>query len=430
MHAVLRRLAAMLPMSGLCWTGILAAQTAVTPTIAPAAPSAAFSRCLDDLAGQAPAHGIAIAEFRSRTASLAPDDTVLAALDHQPEFSTPVWDYLSGLVDAERVADGRAGMRQWSSELAVIARRYGVDPSAVVAVWGVESNFGRQRGSRSLLRSLATLSCAGRRQAFFRSELFAGLRILQHGDIAADHFNGSWAGAFGQTQFMPSTYERVAVDFDGDGRRDLVDSVPDALASTAHYLSMSGWRSGESWGLPVRLPAGYHPPVSGRLATRSLDFWRAQGLRALDGGALADGRQGAGLLLPAGPGGPAFLVFHNFNVIYSYNASISYTLAIALLSDRLQGKPAPELVWPTEDPGTSRAERREIQQRLLDLGYPLGVADGMIGDRTREAIQAEARRRGLPADGRAGQRILQALRASASAGAGAAPAASAGSAPK
>ena len=394
--------------------------------------AAAWQGCLSALAAQAPVHGLPARAVQQRTTGLQPDPEVLAALDHQPEFSTPIWDYLSGLVDAERVADGRAALRQWQVPLAAIERRYGVDPATVVAVWGVESNFGRQRGSRPLLRSLATLSCAGRRQAFFRGELFASLRILQHGDIAPEQLTGSWAGAFGQTQFMPSTFERIAVDFDGDGRRDLVGSAVDALASTANYLARSGWQRGETWGLPAKLPAGYQPPVGGRRETRGLEFWRQQGLRTLSGASLPAGNRPAALLQPAGPKGPAFLVFRNFNAIYSYNASISYTLAIALLSDQLRGRPAPRLVWPTDDPGTSRAERREIQQRLLDLGYPVGAADGMVGDRTREAIQAEQRKHGLPADGRAGQRVLQLLRgavpASAAAGsAGSSDAASRGS---
>ncbi|MHC1480127.1 lytic murein transglycosylase [Frateuria aurantia] len=379
-------------------------------TPAPAAAAPAFARCLQDLAAQAPQHGLSVDDFRRRTEGLTSDATVLAALDQQPEFTTPVWDYLSGLVDAERVADGRAAMRQWQGPLATIAQRYGVDPDTVVAVWGVESNYGRQRGNRPLLRSLATLSCEGRRQDFFRGELYASVRILQHGDIAPEQLNGSWAGAFGQTQFMPTTFERVAVDFDGDGRRDLVGNAADALASTAHYLALAGWQQGESWGLPVRLPPGYRPPATGRRETRHLSYWRQQGLKALDGSALPGGDRPAGLIQPAGPQGPNFLVFHNFNVIYSYNASISYTLAIALLSDQLRGDPAPRLNWPTDDPGTSRAERREIQQRLLALGYPLGPADGMVGDKTREAIQAEQRKHGLPADGRAGQRTLQLLR--------------------
>lgn len=399
------RLRAALVLMGL---SVPLAVAAEGPTITPAA----FARCLDELSAQGAGHQVPVPVFRAYTRDLSPDDSVLAALDRQPEFSTPIWDYLSGLVDAERVADGRAALRQWQVPLAAIERRYGVDPATVVAVWGVESNFGRQRGSRPLLRSLATLSCAGRRQAFFRGELFASLRILQHGDIAPEQLTGSWAGAFGQTQFMPSTFERIAVDFDGDGRRDLVGSAVDALASTANYLARSGWQRGEIWGLPVKLPAGYQPPVSGRRETRGLEFWRQQGLRPLSGASLPAGSRPAALLQPAGPKGPAFLVFRNFNAIYSYNASINYTLAIALLSDRLRGLPAPGLVWPTDDPGTSRAERREIQQRLLDLGYPLGTADGMIGDKTREAIQAEQRKRGLPADGRAGQRILQSLRMS------------------
>lgn len=373
--------------------------------------AAAFQRCLAGLAPDAAQHGVSAATYQRYTSGLNADPSVLEALDHQPEFSTPVWDYLSGLVDQERVDDGKARLGQWHDVLTRVQQRYGVDPATVVAVWGVESNFGQQFGKRPLVTSLATLSCSGRRQAYFRGEFYASLRILQSGDIRPEQFNGSWAGAFGHTQFMPSTFEKVAVDFDGDGRRDLIGSVPDALASTAHYLQLAHWQNGQPWGYEVKLPAHFDSKISGREAKQPLSYWRAHGVRRIDGSALGDGDAAAGLLLPAGEAGPAFLVFRNFDAIYAYNASVSYTLAIGLLSDRLRGGPGLVARWPTDDPGTSRAERRELQRLLIARGHDIGEPDGMIGDKTREAIQQEDKRLGLPVDGRAGQRILTSLRA-------------------
>jgi lytic murein transglycosylase len=281
-----------------------------------------------------------------------------------------------------------------------------------VAVWGVESDFGRVMGTRPLVRSLATVACYGSRQRFFRSELVDTLRIVQSGDFSADMLTGSWAGAFGQTQFMPSTYLRLAVDFDGDGRRDIVASVPDALASTANYLKRAGWMSGAPWGYEVKLPANYSGP-SGRREKRSVAQWNALGIRRLDGSVLADAGTAA-LLLPAGAQGPAFVVFKNFDAIYSYNAAESYALAIAHLSDRLRGAGPWATPWPTDDPGLSRDERLEVQQQLLALGYDIGAADGMIGSKTRAAIRDYQTAQKMPADGRAGQRLLQRLRAEAS----------------
>jgi lytic murein transglycosylase len=217
-----------------------------------------------DLKAAAVARGVSPAGYEQLTAGLAPDLKVLDFLDYQPEFRTPIWDYLSGLVDDERVADGQAMLKQWRDTLAAVAARYRVDPATVVAVWGVESNFGRNFGSRPLLTSLSTLSCYGRRQAYFRGEFFDALKIVDAGDVKREQLTGSWAGAFGHTQFMPSTFLRLAVDFDGDGRRDLVGSVPDALASTANFLKKAGWRDDEVWGYEVRLPAGFDASGAGR----------------------------------------------------------------------------------------------------------------------------------------------------------------------
>src|SRR5690606_2026651 len=312
----------------------------------------------------------------------------------------------------ERVAEGQALLARHADTLRQVEQRYGVDPATVVAVWGVESNYGQSFGKYPLLQALGTLSCHGRRQAYFRTEFFAALRILQAGHIAPEKLVGSWAGAFGHTQFMPSTFERLAVDFDGDGRRDLIDNTADALASTANFLAKAGWRSGQPWGFEVKLPAGFNAAGEGRRTKRPIAEWNARGVRRIDGSALPDTGAPAGLLSPAGPQGPAFLVLRNFDAIYSYNAAESYGLAIAHLSDRLRGGGPFATPWPTDDPGLSRAERRELQQLLIARGHDIGEADGMIGARTREALKLEQAALGLAADGRAGQRVLQALRAS------------------
>ncbi len=253
-------------------TAATASATATTAAPAPARQQAVatFERCLSGLRGAATTGGISGATFERSTAGLTPDLGVLDLLDYQPEFRTPIWYYLAGLVDNERAVDGQAMHDRWSEVLDEVQRRFGVDAATVVAVWGVESDFGRSQGTRPLLTSLATLSCFGRRQSFFRGEFVSTLRIVQDGHATPDALVGSWAGAFGHTQFMPSTFLRTAIDFDGDGRRDVVGSVPDALASTANYLKRAGWRTGEPWGYEVRLPAGFDVSLAGRRNKRPL----------------------------------------------------------------------------------------------------------------------------------------------------------------
>ncbi|MGD0641577.1 MAG: lytic murein transglycosylase, partial [Roseiarcus sp.] len=241
---------------------------------------------------------------------------------------------------------------------------------------------------------------------YFRGELMATLKIADRGDIPLDRLEGSWAGAFGQTQFMPSTFLRLAVDLDGSGR-DIVDSAAAALGSTANYLKHSGWTTGEPWGFEVKLPEGYSGP-SGRKNRQPMSAWAARGITRLDGRALGEGE--AGLLLPAGADGPAFLVTHNFDVIYSYNAAESYTLAIAILAQRLAGGPGIVTPWPTDDPGLSRAERRELQTLLNKRGYDVGEPDGAIGAKTKAAIDDFEGKNGLQQDGRASLKVLEALR--------------------
>ena len=373
-----------------------------------------YDACMVRMKAAATARGVPGEAFDRFMTGVAADRSVLDLLNAQPEFTTPIWDYLAGLVDEQRVADGRAMLETHRDLLARVEREYGVDPATVVAVWGVESDYGRVSGRRPLLQSLSTLACFGRRQAFFRGEFLATLRLLHEGDLVDPAITGSWAGAFGHTQFMPSTYARIAVDFDGDGRRDLAGSIPDALASTASFLKRAGWLAGRAWGQEVALPEGFDAALAGRTRRRPLADWIARGVTAVDGTPLAVSDARTAVLLPAGRSGPAFLVLRNYDAIYSYNAAESYALAIATLADRLRGGGGLATPWPTDDPGLSRAQRRELQTLLLARGHDIGAADGIVGDQTRRAIRAEQERLGIaPADGRAGQRILQALVAEA-----------------
>ena len=367
-----------------------------------------FTACLAELRTEAQRQGITYDTFDVAMARVEPDPTVIEAMSNQPEFSTPIWQYLAALVDDKRIAEGRTQLREWSKMLAKAEKEFGVDRHVIVAVWGVESNYGKLMGRRPLVRSLVTASCYGKRQAYFRGELIATLKILGSGDIDVDFLKGSWAGAFGHTQFMPSTFQRTAIDFDGDGKRDIVASVPDALGSTANYLKQAGWERGNPWGFEVRLPARYEGP-SGRRTKRAIDEWHRLGIRRLDGKPLK-GEAPAALLLPAGTRGPAFLVFRNFDAIYAYNTAESYALAIAHLSDRLRGGKPFQKRWPTDDPGLSRSERFELQERLLERGFDVGEPDGLIGPRTVEAIKAFQLSSGDSPDGYAGQRVLRSLK--------------------
>ncbi len=373
-----------------------------------------FQICISNLKNQAMQSGVSSLTFDRYTQNLTPDYSVIEKLNYQPEFSTPIWDYLSGLVDVERVELGKIKIRQHADVLKKVSTTYGVSIETVVAVWGVESNYGNISGKNDLLQSLGTLSCEGRRQNFFRGEFFAAMRILQRGDLTQDQLKGSWAGAFGHTQFMPSTYEELAVDFDGDGRRDLVSSTTDALASTANFLKKRGWQTGQPWGFEIKVPEGMSIAGEGRRNKKTLASWVERGVVRVDGTPLIQGNltelSQAGLMSPAGASGPLFLVFKNFDAIYSYNAAESYALAIAHLSDRLQGAEGFVAEWPTNDAGTSRTERRQIQAYLLSRGYSIGDVDGLIGDRTRQAIRQEQLRFGLSPTGRAGQLFLNAIR--------------------
>lgn len=380
---------------------VAAAQTAI---------AAPFNQCLTGLKSEFAKKGVTPATFDRYYPTY--DASVLDSLNYQPEFKKPVWDYLSMLVDDERVLDGMKAKARYSATLAQIEQKYGVNRHHILGVWGVESNFGQTLGKKPLFDSLATLSCAGRRQSYFKGEYLSALKIVQNGDIRAADMNGSWAGAFGQTQFMPSTFLRLAQDFDGDGHRDIVNSVPDALASTANFLAKAGYKKGEPWGFEVIKPRGVNSVVSARTNKKPMSYWRAQGYTLPNGRPLPDSLSTAGLFAPTGANGPLFLVGKNFDVFYGYNASESYALAIAQLSDLIaQNNPNGKFVtpYPTDDAGISRRQARQVQQALLNLGYDIGSVDGIIGDGTRHAIMDFQQKRGMTADGRAGQKLYRVL---------------------
>ncbi len=370
--------------------------------------AADFPACVDGLKRAAGKAGIRKSVVRRALDIAEPDARVLRLSTVQPERRIPIWDYLAFVVDDQRVREGRAAMRRHAAALRRAEKRFGVNRHVIAAIWGVETDYGKTAGRNFLPHALATLTCrGGRREAFWRRELLAALRIVNAGDLPLAKLYGSWAGAFGQTQFMPTTYRRLAVDFDGDGRKDLVSSVPDALGSAANYLRRAGWRTGRPRISEVRVPGGYRGP-EGRKRKATLDTWAARGLKRADRRRLK-GKLRAGLLRPAGAEGPAFLTFRNFDALYAYNHAETYALAVAHLADRLAGRGRFRAAWPTDDPGLSRIERKWLQELLIVEGYDPGAPDGKIGPKSRAAIRAAERDLGLPVTGRAARRIYRAL---------------------
>jgi membrane-bound lytic murein transglycosylase B len=374
------------------------------------AAAADFPNCVERLWPDAARRGVSRVTFEHFTASLAPDLSIMDKLDAQPEFTKATWDYLDVLVSDERIARGREVLTQYAPVFAAVARAYGVDPAIIAAIWGVESNYGTMGGDRSVIRSTATLACVGRRQDYFREEFLSALEILQRGDVPAERLVGSWAGAFGPTQFMPSSFKRYAVDFDGDGRRDVVDSIPDVIASTANNLKTDGWVAGQPWGYEVMLPRNFDYLLADRSKQMSLGQWEALGIRRAGGGSFREPDARAYLLMPAGARGPAFLMLQNFRVIMKYNPAEAYALAIGHLADRLRGAGPFVQPWPREERVLSLDERYEMQQLLARRGFDTGEPDGMFGPRTRLAIRNYQASIGEIPDGFASSGLLDRLR--------------------
>ncbi len=373
-------------------------------------PDAGYDAWVAGFRGRALGQGIAPGTFDSafRSAGFLPG--VIERDRNQTEFSRTLEDYLAIAASPERIAKGRAALARHGASLRAIEARYGVEAEVVTAVWGLESQYGERRGDIPVISALSTLAYEGRRGAFFEQQLLAALRILQRGDTSPANMTGSWAGAMGHTQFIPTSYLEFAVDFTGDGRRDIWSEDPtDALASTAAYLARSGWRKGQPWGIEVRLPAGFNTGLAGRGKGRAPEEWAGLGVTTATGGRLP-GHGAGSILLPQGTNGPAFLIFGNFNAIARYNNAVNYVIGVGHLSDRLRGGGPIRGSFPPDAAGMSLADRQELQRRLTAAGFDTEGADGVIGGKTRAAIEAYQRARSLPVTGEPTMPLLEALR--------------------
>lgn len=354
-------------------------------------------------AGRGISQGVIDTAFRG--AGFLPE--VIEKDRNQTEFKRSTEDYLNIAASDERVALGRQKYAAWSGILNALQSRYGVDAQIIAAVWGLESFFGTRRGNVPVISALSTLAYEGRRGAFFESQLTAALRILQRGDTTADRMVGSWAGAMGHTQFIPTSYLEFAVDYTGDGRADIWSEDPsDALASTAAYLSRSGWAAGVPWGMEVTLPPGFAPGLLGRGKGKSAEEWRGLGVRSASGRALATGS----IIAPGGIGGPAFLLTRNFNVILRYNNAENYALGVGHLSDRLAGAGPLKAAFGPDATGLTKADRQELQRLLTARGFDTGGSDGVIGAKSKTAIEGFQASRGLAVTGVPSPELLRMLR--------------------
>ncbi|MEN3931156.1 lytic murein transglycosylase [Microvirga sp. W0021] len=380
------------------------AAAAATPLSALANQSG-FDRFLASLWNEARTQGISRKTFEMAFAGVGPSDKIIAHTKKQSEFVRPIWEYIDGAVGKARVNRGVDMAGKWAQTIARVEKNYGVPRTVILGVWGMESNFGSYTGKTYVIQALASLAYVGYRGDFFRKELISALRILQEDHISRDMMLGSWAGAMGQTQFMPSSFEKYAVDGNGDGIRNIWTSVPDALASTANYLHMHGWDPRLPWGFEVVIPEGTY------LRSHRHDFatWQKLGVRRADGGKMPRSGE-AQLLVLTGMNGPLFLVTDNFEVIRAYNSSDAYALGVSLLGDTIYGGGRLRTPWPRNAPRLSAAERKEVQQLLRRKGFYAGETDGNHGAKTREAIRAFQIKYNLPVDGYADHQLLAYMR--------------------
>jgi lytic murein transglycosylase len=374
------------------------------------AAAANFEKCLEGFWPHAAKRKISRASFEKAVKGLTPDLRIMDLMDSQPEFSKSIWEYLDILVNEARIQNGLDMLARHKDVFDKVEKSYGVDRYVITSIWGVESNYGTLGGDRSVLRSTATLACIGRRQAYFRDEFLGALEILHRGDLHPDQLKGSWAGAFGPTQFMPTSFKRFAVDGDGDGRRDVVGNVTDLIASTANNLKRDGWAPGETWGYEVTVPKGFNYMMADRANQKTLAEWERLGVRRVGGQSFPRPGDKAYLLLPGGHQGPGFLMTHNFRVIMKYNPAEAYALAIGHLADRLRGGGPFVQPWPRHEASLSLTERRELQDLLNRKGFKLGTATGIFGPKTRAALRDYQVSVGLVPDGFPSSTILARLR--------------------
>ncbi|WP_425044818.1 lytic murein transglycosylase [Primorskyibacter sp. S87] len=341
---------------------------------------------------------------------LSYDPEVIKRDRNQAEFSKPIWAYLDSAVSQTRIRNGQAALVDHSAVLEQIERRYGVEREVLLAIWGLESSFGTYRGADNVIRSLSTLAFDSRRGRFFEGQLIAALSILDAGDVTPNAMTGSWAGAMGHTQFMPTSYLDYAVDFTGDGKRDIWSDDPtDALASTAAYLSRFGWTSGQPWGVEVRLPDGFDYALAQREITKDSADWAELGVLRVDGNQVADHGL-ASVLLPAGSKGAAFLIYENFSVLEKYNAADAYVIGVGHLADRIRGEPGFLTDWPRDDRSLNFPERKELQRRLTEQGFDTQGIDGRVGPNTIRAVRAFQVANGFVPDGYPSLALLENLR--------------------
>jgi membrane-bound lytic murein transglycosylase B len=374
---------------------------------------ASFAEWRDAFRARALAAGISPASFDRALAGVAPNARVLELDAYQPEFTRPIWEYLDSAVSPERVATGRQKAQANGAMLSAIEQRHGVDYPVVLAIWGLESAYGSNFGDIPVVESMATLAYEGRRRDFAEEQLLAALRIIEAGDIPPERLVGSWAGAMGHTQFIPTSFLAHAVDFDGDGRRDVwAPDAADALASTANYLASFGWTRGQPAVVEVRLPGGFDYALADDDTRLPAAEWQARGVQAARGALPpADAVE---IVLPAGARGPAFAAYPNFRVIKRYNNATSYALAVAHLADRIEGGPPFAAAWPRSDRMLSRAETQELQRRLTALGYDTGGVDGIVGPNSRAAVRRFQAAQGMTPDGYVSAALLEAVRAAGS----------------
>jgi peptidoglycan lytic transglycosylase B len=370
-----------------------------------------FKSCLEGLWPDAARRNVSRETFETYTRDLTPDLRIMDLMDAQPEFTKAIWDYLDVLVNDTRIKRGQEILAQYRSQFDAMERAYGVDRNIVTAIWGIESNFGTSIGDRPVVRSTATLACVGRRQDYFRNEFLAALEILDRGDISPERLKGSWAGAFGPTQFMPTSFKRFAVDFDGDGRRDVVDSPADLIASTANNLKVDGWMQGQAWGYEVLLPAGFDFLLADSAKAMTLREWERRGVFRVGGKSYPRPTDRAYLLVPAGAAGPAFLMLNNFRVLMKYNPAEAYALAIGHLADRMRGDAPFVAAWPQQERVLTSAERYELQGHLVRHGFDIGgEPNGRINAKSRSAIKSFQVSQGVVPDGFASVGLLERLR--------------------
>ena len=383
-----------------------------TPKAPPSLVNEAFTTWLTGFRREALDAGISSSVFDEAMRSVRPNAAVVEANENQPEFVRPVWEYLRSAISDTRVANGKEMLRTHAPLLRQLEERYGVDKEVLVAIWGLETGYGSFMGTHRVTRALATLAYQGRRMTFGNEQLLAALKILQNGDIEPHLMTGSWAGAMGHTQFIPTTYNAHAVDFDGDGKRDIWNNIGDALGSAGNYLGQAGWQTDTSWGTEVILPENFDYALADKSVSKSLEDWADFGVRLHGGGAVddRDGDVSASLILPAGYKGPAFLVRKNFRTVLRYNNSTSYSLAVNLLADRFRGEGEIRGTWPTDDRPLARSEREELQRLLTSKGFDTQGFDGIIGGNTRTALRAWQLRNGIPADGYPTEALLARLR--------------------